>query len=288
MPTQTRPTKAERREEARLTAERLRAEQARKARRQRWTIIGVAVAVIALVTALVVAILSSGDSPDTGDPGLVPQGSLDNGAIPVGPAGLPGDTAGAAEDAVVLSVYSDYLCSYCALFEQQNSPVLEELRADGGLVVHYHPISIMDGSSGGAEYSTRSAAAVALVAELAPESFLDFHHALMANQPTDVGGFADESIARVAESAGVPADVVAMIAAGEHMSGDRSMRSWVDWATERAAEDLPRMATPTIFLNGELLEVDWRAEGALAEAIEQARAAGPAADDAGDAENAEG
>lgn len=276
MPAQTRPTKAERREEARVTAERMRAEQARKARRQRWTIIGVVVAVIALVTALVVAILSSGESA-AGDPELVPHGSLDNGAIPVGPDGLAGSTDGAADDAVVLSVYSDYLCSYCALFEQQNSPVLDELRADGGLVVHYHPISIMDGSSGGAEYSTRTAAAAALVAELAPEAFLDFHHALMANQPTDVTGFADESIARVATGAGVPEDVVAMIEAGEQMSGDRSMRPWVDWATDRAAEDLPRLATPTIFLNGELLEVDWRMEGALAEAIEQARAAGPPA-----------
>src|SRR5665647_1489277 len=114
-----------------------------------------------------------------------PQGSTGSGAIPVGPEGVAGTVDGAAPDAVVVSVYADYMCPYCGQFEQVNGPTLDQLRGDGTIVVEYHPVSILDGASLGTAYSTRAAAAVALVADQAPEAFIAFNTALFATQPAE-------------------------------------------------------------------------------------------------------
>jgi len=56
------------------------------------------------------------------------------------------------------------------------------------------------------------------------------------------------------------------------MSGADSFAAWVAGATEQATRDFaPQFGTPTILIDGEKLEVDWRIEGALAAAVEEAR-----------------
>ena len=271
MPSQTRPTKAERREEARLAAERLRAEQERKNRRQRNIVIGSVVAVVAILVVLITVILAEEGRSKLEDVELRPQGSTLSGAIPVGPAGIAGTTEGAAADAVIVSVYSDYLCSYCALFEETNSATLADLRESGDVVVEYHTIAIYPDSPP----DVQLAAAAALVADRAPEAFLDFHHAVMAYQGTVMaqGSVSDAEIADIARGAGVADDVVAAIESGEYVSGEQSYTPWVAAATDQASQDLGRLATPTILINGTVLDAqyDWRSEGKLAEAIAAAR-----------------
>lgn len=271
MATQARPTKSARREEARIAAERLRAAQEQKNRRQRNIVIGAVVAVIAILVVLITMILAEGNRSSLEDVELRPQGSTLSGAIPVGPDGIAGSTEGAADDAVVVSVYSDYLCGYCALFEDTNASSLAELRESGDVVVEYHTIAIYADSPP----DVQLASAAALIADRAPASFLDFHHAVMAYQETVTaqGAVSNAEIAELASGAGVAGDVIAVIESGDYVTGEQSYTPWVLAATDQASQDLGRLATPTILINGTVLDTqyDWREEGRLAEAVEAAR-----------------
>ena len=276
------PTKSERRDEARAEAARLREEQQRTARRQRTIAITlVSVAVVVLV-AVVAWILSNQPEPapdlsKVDDPlGSVsaPATANDQGGIPVGSDGVAG--AVGDSDATQVVVYSDYMCPVCGLFEETNGATLNELRESGDIVVDYRPVSILDRTSQGSQFSTRSATAAAFVADQDPASFVAFNEAMFANQPGEGStGMSDEQIAEIARTAGVDDEVAAAIADGTYFSGEDSFAPWVTASTEQATRDFPDgFGTPTILIDGENLadmNVDWRAPGALASAIESAR-----------------
>ena len=156
--------------------------------------------------------------------------------------------------------------------EQVNGPTLDQLRGDGTIVVEYHPVSILDGASLGTAYSTRAAAAVALVADQAPEAFIAFNTALFATQPAEnTAGLTDPEIATLARGAGVPEAVASTIESGAYLAGQGSFVNWVGAATDRAAQDLGRLSTPTVLIDGAPLNADWAVPGALAQAIADAR-----------------
>ena len=283
MSTAPRPTKADQREEARATALRLREQQQAVVKRQRTIAIAATVVGLAVLGFVVAYILGTANASALADVER-PAGSTDSGAIPVGPDGVAGSTAGAAQDATVISVYADYLCPFCASFEISNGAVLDELRATGEVVVEYHPVSILDGASAGSVYSTRAAGAAAFVADQAPEAFLDFNLALFMNQPAEgIAGLSNVQIAGLAREAGVSDDVAARIEDGSFVGeGDGEVtgfKEWVAAATEQASKDLGSLTTPTILIDGEKVDTevyDWRLEGQLAAAV--ADAGGPTLD----------
>lgn len=258
----------------RSTAARRRADHQRAARRARAIAVSVLVVCLALLVTVVGVVLSSGGDASL-DAVARPRGTTRSGAVPVGASGVAGSTEGADPDAVVVSVYTDFLCPFCALFETTNGPVLDDLRAAGDVVVEYHPISILDPLSAGSEFSTRSATAAALIADRAPEAFVPFTRAMFAHQPAEnTPGLSNAQIADVAAAAGVDGAVVTAIRDGSSMTGANSFAPWVAAATERAGEDLPRLATPAILLDGEALKTaqyDWRVPGRLQAAIDAAR-----------------
>lgn len=276
--TDPRPPKAVRREEAKAAALRLREEQQRAARRQRTLAVGLLVAGIAVVGVIVAVILNQGAGGAAAGEEVQPSVSSDRGGIVLDaggvltpPAEQDGDEVawpqGAFDDAVVVSVYSDYMCPFCGLFETSNGPLLEELRASGEIVLDLHPVAILDRFSAGTQFSTRAVAAVFAVAENAPEALVAFNALLFANQPEEnTEGLSDGQIADLATQAGVPDDVVAGLADGTYTW-------WAAQATDLASQDLGSLSTPTILLDGVALDpaVDWRVDGALAEAIEAAR-----------------
>ncbi|HWS57121.1 MAG TPA: DsbA family protein, partial [Actinotalea sp.] len=160
-----RPTKAARREEARAEALRLREEQQRAARRQRTLAVSLLVVGLAVVAVLVAVILNQGGSATAGEE-VQPTVSTDRGGVVVDADGVltpPAEqvTVGAAgedlawpqggfgEDVVVVSVYSDFMCPFCGLFEESNGALLEELVAAGEIVLDVHPVAILDRYSNG-------------------------------------------------------------------------------------------------------------------------------------------
>jgi len=299
MPTNDpRPTKSQRRDEARAKALAMRKEQERKAKRNRLiAIVGLAVAVVALVavaffivkqdrdTAAANSTVAYGNGGDDVVPPKLtdvtaPEPANESGAIPVGKDGVgkPGD------DDVLVKVYFDFMCPYCGQFDQINSQALDDIVAGGGVTVDYHPLAFLDGQSSGTFYSTRAANAAAVVADQDPEHFPAFVTQLYAHQPAEGSkGLTDDEIEKIATDLGVPAEVAATFTTtvdgtfettgGETEDGTwRTFAPWVRATTNQATTDLPKLSTPTILIDGTPFE-DWTTEGALEAAVESAKAA---------------
>ncbi|WP_448059057.1 DsbA family protein [Cellulomonas hominis] len=279
-----RPNKAQRRDEAREQARKLREQQQQRETRNR--IIGISSVVVAVVVAVVVVVVILGRGSGggttaagaafTGDKDITladvtaPSTAESNGGIPVGKDGVAG--VGAPAGDVVVSVYLDYMCPYCGRFEQANDTELTSLREEGGVTVEYHLLAFLDSQSQGAEYSTRAANAAAMVADKAPEQFVAFSSALFANQPKEsTTGLDDDTIASLAVDAGVPQPVVNTFtdaAAGETW---RTFAPWLAANNNQASKDLGGVSTPTVLINGEKFTGDLYNAGPLREAVEAAK-----------------
>ncbi|WP_084075151.1 thioredoxin domain-containing protein [Demequina sp. NBRC 110052] len=256
---------------SKAAAARAKAQSQVKAQERRTTMMIVAgiVAAVLVFGGLVYYIISQNQTSLDGDLGAEgsPAGSLANGAIPVAESGVAGTTN---DDAVQVDVYLDLLCPYCNVFEQTNGADLDELREAGTIQVNYHVISILDRYSNGTAYSTRSANALATVANYEPEYFLDYLAVLYANQPAEgADGLSDDELAALAVGVGVSADT-----AGKFE--DLEFRAWVASATEQASID-GMQGTPTMAVNGEIIPqetVPYFGDGTVRAYLEQVAAQG--------------
>ncbi|MGO1316082.1 MAG: DsbA family protein [Cellulomonadaceae bacterium] len=204
-------------------------------------------------------------SSEPGSSITAPATARDDFGIPLGQDGAAGTVT---EDAVEVAVYLDYMCPICGTFEELNAGMLDDLRADGTITLVLHPISILDRLSDGSEYSTRSAAAAAWVADRAPEGFADFNAALFEKQPEEgTTGLTNAQIEAVAVDAGVPEDVAAGIGDGSAVS---TFRDWVTAATDHATGTAGVRGTPTVMLDGQIWDGNWTTDGELEAAIRAA------------------
>lgn len=283
MPTNDpRPSKAERRDEARVKAIQMREEQKKREKRNRIIAISGLVAAVVVLAVVVALILgqtrgtTAGGAAYTGsDVKLAdvtkPSTAEDNGAIPVGATGKAGEKPATGD--VVVSIYIDYMCPYCHQFETANDAELATLRAAGGVVVEYHPISILDRLSSGTEYSTRAANAAAVVADQAPDKFPAFNSALFANQPAENSkGLSDAEIGKLALTAGVPQAVVDKFTTNVSGKSWRTFAPYVSALTAQASVDLgASYGTPTVLINGTAFKGDLYSAGPLTQAIVAAK-----------------
>lgn len=211
-----------------------------RAQERRTTLMIVAGSVVglALFAALVIFIVNQGRTPELGAEGSTsPVASDSTGGIPVGTSGVVGVDVPA--DAVRVDIYLDYMCPICSVFEDTNSADIDAMREAGDIQVYYHPISILDRYSNGTNYSTRSAGAAGVVANEAPEAFLDFSNALFANQPQEnTDGLSDDQIKQIALDAGVPQEVADSLASDD-------FKRWATAATQQASVD-GMQGTPTV------------------------------------------
>jgi protein-disulfide isomerase len=216
-----------------------------------------ALIIIGLLVAIIVAVVQSAGResslPEVAGKVVAPRHLAGTGAISVGASRAP----------VTVEIYFDYMCPACGAFEHANSAELSRLVADGTARIELRPIAFLDEQSSGSEYSSRSANAIAVVADAAPDRVWDFHSALYAHQPAEGShGLSDEEIAAIATEAGVPADVVDQFADGK-------FRPWVASVTQQAF-DSGVQGTPTVKIDGEVFEGDAFVVGPLTKAIESA------------------
>jgi len=250
-----RPSKADRREAARAEALKLRDEAKRREKRNRMLAIGGLTAAVAVLVVAVILILGQeakpiayrGSEPLDISQVTTPSAANDKGGIPVGTDRVAGSTV--EGDAVVVEVVYDYQCSYCANFEAANHADIASLLESGNVQFIFRPVSFMDHASNGKEFSTRASNAAAVVADRAPEHFLDFHAALFANQPTG-NGLSDEEIADIAREAGVPQEAIEEFTTSAPDSDERVFSRWIAAATELVSDELG-LATPTIIVDGQ-------------------------------------
>lgn len=261
-------TKAQRREAAR--AEALAMQKKAQGRERMYRIVTLSILGL-LIAGLGVAIwLIFAESQKTGmeKADNIPAGVVDETGIPVDAAGVAGNFV---DDAPRLDVYVDFMCPVCGQFEAINGADIAALRESGDVSFVVHPIAILDRMSQGTEYSTRAASAVAWVADRAPESFMEYHDLLFANQPAEnSAGLSNQQLADFAEQAGVPGDVAGGIADGR---AAKAYRNWVKAATDQATSDealanpqTGQFGTPTVILDGERFEA-WSTPGALSAAV---------------------
>lgn len=274
------PSKAERRDQAREQARAMREAQRKRDQRNKFVAIGaVVVAVLALggvggwlwMQSNQPSIAYAGDDLDTialADT-TAPSTAADNGGIPVGQDGV----AGEAEDGnVVVSVYTDFMCPYCGQFEQANADALASLREEGGVTVEYHLLSFLDSQSRGADYSTRSGNAAAVVADQAPEQFAAFFSALFEDQPAEGSkGLSDSKIADLARSVDVPDDVIAQFTTTDGDHDWRTFAPWLQANVNQMRTDMGSVGTPYVAIDGVQFQGDLYSTGPLTEAVEAAK-----------------
>jgi protein-disulfide isomerase len=286
MPSNEPQTKAQRRDAARAEALALREAQAKRDKRNRLITIGALVAGVLVLVGVFLAVWipamndrnKTVDAVAAGDLSEVssPSTSNDDGGIPMGAEGEAGTDNG--PDAVEIGVYLDYMCPICGDFEATNGETLDQLRESGDVTVVVHPVAILDRMANAQQFSTRSAAAAAWVADRAPEAMNDFNAIMFANQPEEnVSTLTDAQIADLAEQAGVPADVAAGIEDGTAVE---TFGDWAATATSLVTQN-PDLAnpqngqfgTPTITIDGERWDGAWSDPAALPAAVEAAQSA---------------
>lgn len=304
MPTnEPRPTKAQRREDARAKALEMRLEQERKARRTRLIAIGGLVAAVLVLGSVIFVIVRQGQANIEAYGNVVFAGGTENAVLPGfdeletpdtadDAGGIPVSAAGVGErgeDDVVVEVYFDFMCPYCGQFDAANGRELDRLAEQDGVTIVYKSISFLDGTSQGTYFSTRAANAAAIVADEAPEQYTAFMQALFANQPEEgTSGLKDKRIAEIAVEAGVPQAVADSFTTtvtgtfevadedGEKESRDGEWRRFAPFVaatTQQAGVDLGKITTPTVRIDGKPFTGDLYSAGPLTQAVLDAVAA---------------
>ncbi|UCR88215.1 DsbA family protein [Mycetocola spongiae] len=257
-------SKKDRREHLREVARIRRAEELKRKKRNRiLTQIGVVVGALAVVALVVTMIVNANVEANRPGPqnmasdGILFTNSADAQVVPVStPATAAGEKPTPTKpdaDKTNIVIYLDYLCPLCKQFEEANIAGLKDMVGAGDATLEIHPISLLDRFAAGTKYSTRSAAAMACVANYAPDSFLDASAALFAAAPQEnTAGPNDSVIAQTFKDAGInDAQVATCVTDGE-------FRNWVDASTKRVLDgplpntDVEKVTgTPTILVNGE-------------------------------------
>ena len=279
-------TRNERRARAREAARRRRAEARRRAQRRKvlgWS--GSLLALAAAIVAVVLLVTQPHVAPAPGPRNMASGGvrfvAAEGAAAPVlTPASTTNalaDPSVRPESALGIVIYEDLLCPACRVFEEANLSYLQQLVADGTAELEIHPIAILDHLSLGSRYSTRAAAALACVADRAPDSFLAANVAMFARQPSEgTRGLTNGQIVDVLHDAGVDSDGVSRcISRGTY-------RDWVGAVstirTNTPAPGEERITgTPTVLVDGARFEgslTDSAAFQRFVEAAREQRAAG--------------
>jgi protein-disulfide isomerase len=197
--------------------------------------IGLTAVVVVFAVALVLYIVMSGDKKPTGGEAK---------AIRVASSKLI-TKEGTTEPKAVLSLYEDFLCPHCALFEQQFGPTVSKLIDSGAVAADFYMVGILD-SPQTQNYSSRAGGAAYCVADENKDAFRRFHAALYAQQPGETATtFPDNArLVEVARQAGAGGGVPDCINKGRYTAMVQGLA---------AATGI--QATPTIKINGQDYEV---------------------------------
>lgn len=249
--------------EARERVKAMREEQKRQEkRRERMMRYGVAVAIVAAVAIIAVAVAASRGGDD--GPVAVPDSAGTGNGLQIDGDGK-GVLTGTADAPVTIDYWMDFLCPHCADFEAANSGAIQELVDSGQANIVYHPLDYTGGV-----YSRRANNAFACAAQ--EDMASEFKNAAFAAQGTQ---WSTSSLVDLGEQVGIGGDY-------ESCVRDDEFEDWAA-AVPTSARDHQVEGTPTVFVNGELLDASqWTPEG-LQAAVATVAAGGSVATPAPDA-----
>ena len=231
--------------EIREKANQQRREQQKRERRNSILIqLGIAVAVLLVVGAVVVFFVMGNNAPTT--PGEAPSAK---GTISLqGTDDVPftvGDTAitiGRVDAPVTIDLFEDYSCPHCADYEVAVGSTLYGLAAKGDALVKFHPVQVVT------QYGTNAGSAATCVAASDSQNWPDFHSKLFANHNQQSDSWSAKDFANFAKIQGITDEAtLACIKKGTYTS-------WIGSNIEafRAAE---LTGTPSLLINGKQVEL---------------------------------
>jgi protein-disulfide isomerase len=278
-----RGTKNQRREAAREKARELREQQRKKEKRNRLFLQGGILLGVLAIVAIVALILVNSVTPAAAGPlnmqsdGIVIGKDFKAVRTPAIPAnGKPVATVRDKKSSVVsIRIYLDYFCPVCNAFETANKAQISGWLKTGAATLEIHPISFLDRSSLGTQYSTRAANAAGCVANYAPDDYWAFTQEMYVKQPTEgTVGLSNAQIIAVMKTAGVH-DLSTI----SGCVNSEKFKSWVASTTLRAENGpLPDSSvktvtgTPTVIVDGQeypITSTDVGSASAFAAFVEQ-------------------
>lgn len=209
----SRPTKNERRSQAREQARAAREQEKKREKRNRLFLQGGIVLGVLAVLAVVALVLTQTMKP--AGPG--PQNMASGGVVftkdlkVVETPALQSDAKREApavdrkELPLDVTTYVDYMCPACGAFEQQYGTMLENYVGAGDINLQVYPINFLDGTSLGTKYSTRAANLFSCVVEEQPDVAFKLHNRLLSAevQPAEgTTGLTDDQLLDQAKEAG--------------------------------------------------------------------------------------
>jgi protein-disulfide isomerase len=255
----SRPTRNERRDDARTKAKQHREDQLKKDKRNRIFLQGgIAVAVVAVIAVVAFSITSSVKPAGPGPANMASDGIV----LGIGMQAQTTEALAAGADIVPtvatpgvidIRIYQDYLCPYCKDFDLTNAEQIQRYVEEGAATVEVHPIALLTSRSSGSKYSLRATTAAACVANYSPDNFWAFNQELFLQQPAEgTTGLDNTAIKAIIAATGAT-----NTAAINTCIDDRTFEKWAQDATDRALTGpLPGsqvanvQGTPTILVNG--------------------------------------
>jgi protein-disulfide isomerase len=215
------------------TAKKPAAEQAAARRRERWVLLGVLAAVIAVVVAGGIGLQAWRTSRA---PTAVPAPSPSAAAATI-TAGRP-VVFGEASAPVVVTLFSDFHCPHCADFDEQYAPVLDQARQSGRARIEIYPMAFIDEGSAAAA----NAFACAAEAGFGPA----YYAGLFANRTL---AWNDDQLVALAGAVGATASPEF-----SRCVTSRAHAGWVDSINAAAAQQ-GVTGTPTLLVDGTRTDV---------------------------------
>lgn len=154
-------------------------------------------------------------------------------------------TIGSPEASLVLEEYSDFQCPACKRFHDSIFPVLlSDYIEPGHIAFTYQPLPILD--SRGGNDSQKAAEAALCAAD--QDSFWPYHDVLFANQgEINSGRYSENNLVAMANALGLDEK-----AFSDCLSSDTYSSEVQDMLVDGLGRGI--QATPTLVLNGEILE----------------------------------
>ncbi|MFC0042001.1 DsbA family protein [Actinomadura rayongensis] len=227
----------------RSARDRLAAERARQAARQKQVrllalVVGAVVAVAAVVAIVVVVADQKSKRNQVAHGYTGPQAPLtreSDGSIVMAKAGVTKP---------VLEIFEDFQCPACKQFEQSEGKTVKQLAAEGKVKVVYRPFHLFSQQQDPVKANSLRSAAAALCVP-APQ-WLSFHDALYEFQPTEgTDGFAPKDLVAWGKDVGVTDANFAKCVTDQQKVPQ--VTAMTDYARQKRQVD----STPTLFLDGQ-------------------------------------
>ena len=161
--------------------------------------------------------------------------------------------AGQAAAPVTVDVYEDYLCPFCERLETTYKDQITTALNAGQIKVNYHAVTILDGQTKPAGYSTRAANAAlcAVDANIWP----GYHAALYADQPAEGGaGLSNEQLTSKGTDLGAPASFGQCVATNANAAAISAATKAAE--TNAALQTNGSFGTPTVTINGTKVDLN--------------------------------